>query len=61
MRCVVSAQIRAPTIPAPIFGEFGAASRSLLAAHELVVRGGFTNVIHVVRSAPGLAPLPLHL
>jgi hypothetical protein len=50
MRCVALAvQIRAPNIPAPIFGEFGAASRSLMAAHELVVRGGFTNVVHVVR------------
>jgi len=44
-------QIRAPNIPAPIFGEFGAASRSLLACHELVVKGGFTNVVHVVRPA----------
>ena len=39
-------KIRAPRIPAPIFGQFGAASRSLLAAHELL-QAGFTNIIHV--------------
>ena len=47
-------QIRAPNIPAPIFGEYGAASRSLLACHELVVKGGFTNVVHVVRTRASL-------
>ena len=59
--CLLSPpQIRAPTIPAPIFGEFGAASRSLLAAHELVVKGGFTNVVHVVRyTRAQLLPLVL--
>ena len=58
--CCCPLQIRAPTIPAPIFGEFGAASRSLLAAHELVVKGGFTNVVHVVRyTRTQLLPLVL--
>ena len=55
------AQIRAPNIPAPIFGEYGAASRSLLACHELVVKGGFTNVVHVVRAANAEPPAALVL
>ena len=34
-------------LPAPVYGEFGAASRSLMAIHELVTEGKFTNVAHV--------------
>ena len=38
---------RNPRLPAPIYGEYGNASRSLMAIHELVVKGGFTRVLHV--------------
>ena len=38
---------RDPRIPAPINGEYGTCSRSLIAAHDLLVKGGFTNVTHV--------------
>ena len=38
---------RAPRLPPPINGEYGCASRSLIAAHELLAKGGYTNVKHV--------------
>jgi rhodanese-related sulfurtransferase len=38
-------KIRAPNLPGPVYGKFGAASRSLMAAHELQ-QAGFTRVSH---------------
>ena len=40
-------KIRNPRIPAPIFGQYGAASRGLVAAHELLVKGGYRSVSFV--------------
>jgi rhodanese-related sulfurtransferase len=38
-------KVRAPNLPGPVYGKFGAASRSLMAAHELQ-QAGFTRVSH---------------
>lgn len=41
-------RLRDPRLPAPIYGKWGAASRSLFAANDLYTKkGGFTNLLHV--------------
>jgi rhodanese-related sulfurtransferase len=40
-------KLRDPRLPAPIFGQYGAASRSLIAAHDMLVNGGYKTVSHV--------------
>ena len=40
-------KVRNPRLPAPIFGKYGAAGRSLIAIHEMMVNGGYKNVSHV--------------
>lgn len=37
---------RNPRLPRPPLGDFGQSSRSLMAAHDLIYDGGFTNVVH---------------